>query len=372
VRLRGGWEEGDAMSQGEGGPKPPGAITIDQLLALNAEIAALVRAGVPLERGLVVAGREVRGRLGRIATALSARLSRGESLPEALEHERQAIPPLYRAVVEAGARCGRLPIALEGLASYVRGYSEARAAIGLALWYPLLVLALAYALFVGLVTFAVPRFVEGFGSLGLDVAAPLRWLSWIGEWASYWWPVGPILLVVLIFAWARSGAAARFGARSWSWLKLFPWMRSILANYESANFAELLGLLLEHRVPYSSAIVLAAESTGNPRIAEGARQLSEAVARGESAATALGKIDRRTFLPMMRWVLATGQEQGSLVAALHNLADVYRKRAQFQADKLTVFLPTILMIVIGASATLFYGLALFIPLANLLRELTLP
>ena len=75
---------------------------------------------------------------------------------------------------------------------------------------------------------------------------------------------------------------------------------------------------------------------------------------------------------MMRWVLATGQEQGSLVAALHNLADVYRKRAQYQADKLSVFLPTVLMIAIGASATLFYGLALFIPLTNLLRELTVP
>ena len=35
-------------------------------------------------------------------------------------------------------------------------------------------------------------------------------------------------------------------------------------------------------------------------------------------------------MPMLRWVLATGQEQGSLVAALHNLADVYRKRAQYQ------------------------------------------
>ena len=86
----------------------------------------------------------------------------------------------------------------------------------------------------------------------------------------------------------------------------------------------------------------------------------------------LAKIDRGTFLPMMRWVLATGQEQGSLVAALHNLAEVYRKRATYQADKLSVFLPTVLMIAIGASATLFYGLALFIPLTNLLRELTLP
>ena len=129
-------------------------------------------------------------------------------------------------------------------------------------------------------------------------------------------------------------------------------MRSILANYETANFSELLGLLLEHRVPYPSAIVLAAESTGDARLSRGARQLAEAISRGESAAAALGTIDRRTFLPMMRWVLATGQEQGSLVAALRNLADVYRKRARYQADKLSVFLPTILMIAIGASATL--------------------
>ena len=33
--------------------RPPGSITIEQLFALNEEIRALVRAGVPLERGLL-------------------------------------------------------------------------------------------------------------------------------------------------------------------------------------------------------------------------------------------------------------------------------------------------------------------------------
>jgi type II secretory pathway component PulF len=358
------------MSEGELEQRGAGSITIDQLLALNAEIAALVRAGVPLERGLVIAGRDLRGRLGRIATALSQRLSRGESLSQALEGEGKAIPPLYRAVVEAGARSGQLPIALEGLARYVRGYNEARDAIGLALWYPLIVLSLAYFLFVAMVGLIVPKFVGAFDSLELTVPAPLRWMSQLGEYVPYWWPVGPVFLVVLVFAWIRTGAAARFGARSWNWLRLFPWMKSILANYETANFSELLALLLKHQVPYGSALILAAESTGNPRLTQGARQLAAAIGRGESTATALGSIDRGMFLPMMRWVLATGEQQGSLVTALHNLADVYRRRAHYQAEKLAVFLPTILMIAIGASATLFYCLALFVPLANMLRQLT--
>ena len=360
------------MSEGERDPRPAGSITIDQLLALNEEIAALVRAGVPLERGLVVAGRDLRGRLGGIATALSRRLNSGESLPEALEGERQSIPPLYRAVVEAGVRSGQLPIALEGLAKYVRGYAEARAAIGLALWYPLMVLTLAYALFVGLVSAAVPRFVTAFDFLGLGMAAPLRLLSWVGETVPYWWPVGPILLLFLAIAWARSGRAARFQAGSQSWLLTFPWMKSILANYETANFSELLGLLLEHRVPYPSALDSRRGVDRRRAANPGCASIGRGDSRGESAAAALATIDRRTFLPILRWVLATGQEQGSLVTALRNLADVYRKRAQYQADKLSVFLPTILMIAIGASATLFYGLTLFIPLTKMLRELAVP
>src|SRR5204862_8220654 len=114
------------MSQGELEARPPSAITIDQLLALNEEIAALVRAGIPLDRGLLEAGRDVRGRLGRIAGALGRRLGRGESLVEALHAEERAIPPLYRAGVEAGARAGRLPVALDGGGGCGRGCGGAR------------------------------------------------------------------------------------------------------------------------------------------------------------------------------------------------------------------------------------------------------
>jgi type II secretory pathway component PulF len=358
------------MSQGELGPKAPGSITIEQLLALNEEIRALVHAGVPLERGLSVAARSLRGKLSRIARALGARLARGESLTQALENESKSLPALYRAVVEAGARSGRLPVALEGMARYVGGFSEARATIGLALWYPLLVLALAYSLFFGLVSWAVPRFIEAFESLGLSVSAPLRWLGRLGESSGMWWPVGPVLLAIVAVAWLRSGASARFQSPAWWWLRLFPWMKSILASYETANFAELLALLLEHQVTYPESLVLAAESTGNPRMMRAARELADAITRGEAPSAALETIDRRAFLPMLRWVLATGQAQGSLVAALRNLGQHYRKRGKYQAEKLAIFLPTILMIALGAGATLFYALALFIPLMNLLRQLS--
>jgi general secretion pathway protein F len=360
------------MSAGELAVGRTGSISIDELAALNEEISALVRAGVPLDRGLLRAGTDLQGKLKRITQSLGQRLSQGQSLPQALEAEHESIPPLYRAVVEAGARSGRLAVALEGLARYVRGYSEARAAIGVALWYPILVLSLAYGLFLALLVVIIPRFVAAFESLGLRVIGPLRWLETAGELSPYWWPVWPVLLLILGIAWWRSGIAATFQTSSWSVLKIFPWMRSMLSDYEAAGFAELMALLVEHGVAYPAAVKLAADSTGNAAMSREAAELAAAVEQGEPAATAVRHLAPVVFPPLLRWGLAAGKEQAPLAESMRTLAPMYRKRGAYQAEKLQIFLPTMLMLGIGGTATLFYGLTLFIPLSTMLMGISGP
>src|SRR5689334_20098249 len=88
-----------------------GRISLAHLIALNDEIAALARAGLPLESGLRAVGRDIAGGLGAAMTGLAARMDRGASLAEALAAEGGTFPPIYRAVVEAGLRAGRLPTA---------------------------------------------------------------------------------------------------------------------------------------------------------------------------------------------------------------------------------------------------------------------
>ncbi len=347
------------------------AITVDDLLVLNQEIAALVRAGTPLERGLASAGRDVRGRLGRIARLLGERMSRGESLVDALEHERDSIPPLYRAVVEAGVRSGRLPTALEGMSRYVRGYSEAREAVGLALWYPLLIVAIAYGLFIMLTVVVAPRFAGAFPGLEIEPPKALALLTWLGENAHLWWPIGPALFFLLGMTWVATGRAARFGSWGWGLPRLVPGMSRFMADYETANFAELLALLLEHQVGYATAVVLAGESTGNPRITQATRDLAAELNRGHDAAAATEAIDASPFQPMIRWALSTADGPGSLAERLRGLADHYRNRARFRAESMKIWLPSLLLVVLGGSAALIYGLSLFIPLINLLSKLSL-
>ncbi|MDR3622205.1 MAG: type II secretion system F family protein [Paludisphaera borealis] len=358
----------EASSAGSGA-RP---VTIDQLIALNEEIVALVRSGSPLERGLVKAGEDLPGRLGAVTKILADRMGRGEDLVSALEAEKAAIPPLYRAVVEAGSRTGDLASALQGLTRYLRGYSETRAAIGLALWYPLLVVTLAYGLFIGVVTQLVPRFREAFEQFDLPATRALSFVERVGELAPYWWPIWPIMLCWMAFAWWRSGRAVQFSESGWTFLSFFPWMRPMLKDHQSAGFAELLALLLENKVAYPEAVSLAAEATGSTPLINEAHALSKNLEQGRPAGEALRGAPGPAFSPLLRWVLTSDQQQGSIVEALRNLAPMYRKRAAYRAEKLRLFLPSIVMILVGASATLLYALTLFLPLTGMLNRLAGP
>ncbi len=194
-----------------------GLVTVDQLIALNDEMVALTRAGVPLERGLLDLGADVRGRLSQLATALGERMSRGESLSEAMAAAGQGIPRVYRAVVEAGVRSGKLSVALEALATYARGYVEARRSVGMAMWYPLMVFLLAYSLFVSIVTLIMPRFIAAFNQLGVRLHVSMLWLATVGDYAWYWAPLVPIGLLFFFVSWLASRRAIVTGRTGLAW-----------------------------------------------------------------------------------------------------------------------------------------------------------
>ena len=351
----------------------PGALTLDELIALNDEIAALVRSGVPLEPALLGLGDELGGSLGAIATTLGRRMSQGEGLAQALAAEGSRIPPVYRAVVEAGLRAGRLSAALEGLARFARRQAELRRAVGLALLYPMLVLSLAYALIVGFLTLVVPRFREAFASLGLPSHAAVRALDELGRTAPFWAPIGPILLVVVGLAWVRSGRAARLQP-GWAGrvLRRIPGIGRILTSMAAAGFADLLALLLEHGVPLPEAIPLAAEASGDSSLVASARQVAEATGRGETGTPpSAARVDG--LPPMLRWLMgAAGTRQGLLVPALRHAAETYRRRAADRTDLIRVALPTLLMLALGGTATLVLALTLIVPLSLLFRDLAMP
>jgi len=347
-------------------------ISLADFLALNDEIAALVRAGVPLESGLVGLGRDLPGGMGRIATALGERLNRGETLPLAIAAERTRFPTLYLAIVEAGVKSGRLAAALEGLGTTARRLAELRQAAGTALLYPAIVLLLAYAMFVGFVLKFAPAVGPAYESFGAPATSWLRWFAGLGTTAIYWGPAVPLVAVTAgCLWWWRSGSVLLlqpgWTGRFMGWI---PGIKQLLAWSQAATFADVLALLVEQQVPLADGIVLAAESTGSRALARHGEQMAAALRRGDSADRCLTSAPG--FPPLLGWLMVSGHDRGLLVNALKHAAAGYHQRARQRADLARIFLPILLTVGVGGSAVLAYALVVFLPWISLLNRLGEP
>ena len=344
--------------------------SLAQLIALNDEIAALVRAGVPLASGLDMAGRDLRGHLSRLAKELAARLNAGESLPRALEAAPSVFPPLYSAVVEAGLAAGRLPAALEGLAGSLRRAADMRRVTGAALVYPLLVALLVYVLFLFSITRVQPRVQDAYRSFDVPQSRLNAGLVWLGETAAVWGPWLPLAVAVPLLAWwywsgrstAREGGlVARLFGRRWP-------ATQCRAYGRLATFADLMALLVEHDVPLDRALALAGDASGDAALATSARQLAAEIGRGA---------DRRKrapagFPPLVGWLLAGGRPQAALASSLRHTAEAYRRRALRLDDWLRLYLPIALTLTIGGTIVVLYALSVFVPWYGLLDRFAQP
>ncbi|MEX2122044.1 MAG: type II secretion system F family protein [Pirellulales bacterium] len=345
-------------------------IALDDLIALNDEIAALVRAGVPLERGLVEAGPDLPGRLRRMTNELGRRLAQGETLAEALAGQRGRFPPLYAAVVEAGLRSGRLPAALESVAASARRIGELRRVSAAALVYPLIVVSLAYGLSLAFIIEFAPRMAGLFESFAAPSAPWMHYLARAGASAAWWGPALPALVLGALLAWWLGSGRSLLVQPHWARRTLgwIPGVGGLLSDSQTAMFTELAALLVEHETPLGEALVLAADATGSSSVQAEAQKMAGAIERGDSLDACWA--GSPSLPPLACWLIARGHQSGTLCAALHHTAEIYRERARERAEATQLLLPVILTVGIAGSATLAYALLVFLPWTSLLRSIT--
>ncbi len=378
---------------------PP--VSLDQLIALNEEIAALVRVGVPLEQGLRQLAADMPGRAGKVAALLAERLQRGEPLPQILAQHPAVFPPVYRAMVDAGLRSGRLAGALEAVTGSARRLAETRRVVARGFLYPLLVFLVAWTLFVLFTVVMAPVFLEivndareretdvptaeyspagiggwrqavavGASSGLLRLAGGLlpRLVGWRESAAVWGWVVPAVVLLLAALWWFRSARASLMESRSVDlFLGWLPWTGRMLRTFRTATLADLLATLLEHSVPLDQALELAAAAVGEPRMVRAAGEMAQAIRRGEPLTRR--RPAAREFSPLVNWLVVARSGDGSIAGGLRHASQVYYRRARYQAEAAQVFLPILLTLVIGGTVTLLYALLVLGTWFSVLRTL---
>ena len=348
-------------------------ISLEQLIAFNDEVASLIRAGVPLELGLKQVGQSTTGALARLSQRLVERMETGASLQQALDDEGDRIPGVYRAVVEAGLRSGRLPEALEEMSGLATTLLDLHRRIAIALLYPAIVFVMAWGLLTFVTYEMIPGYLETHARLDLSPSAITRGLTLLHEYQAIWCPGIPLMLVIVALALSQrvatqhSTAAGRLVSRRLHRFAWFPW---VVENFDRATLAHTLRLLVDNRTPLHEAVLLAGWATGSRPIIHDTTAIAHQLQQGKSLQDSLASARR---LPQfLRWMLTSGERNGNLPEVLESAGEVYQSRATYQVETLKSALPATLTVVIGGFVTLLYSLLVFAPVVELFRGLAEP
>lgn len=321
-------------------------IRSSELALLTRQLATLVKAGLPLEEGLLAVSEQSESQIvRRTVAAVRARVVEGATLAEALGSFPRVFPEIYRATVAAGEQSGRLDTVLERLADYTENRDRLRQRILGALLYPIVLTIMSLAIVTGLLTYVVPQVVEVFEAGGDTLPLATRILlagsAFVRE-AGPWIVVALAIGIVLFRRWVRAPQARR---RVDVALLRLPLAGRILRGLESARFTRTFSILTGSAVPVLESLRIAGAVIGNLPMREAVTLAAERVREGApiGRSLALGKL----FAPMLVHLISSGESSGRLVEMLERAADNQERELDGLLTSLVGLLGPLLIVAMG-------------------------
>jgi len=361
-----------AGSRGRAGWRPPfgRSVNAKERALFTRQLATLLRAGMPLLRGLEVLARQERNPAFRhVQEELAEAIKSGATLSDAMARHPRVFDRLYLNMIRAGEAGGVLEVVLDRLARFQEKSQQLRRRITSAMVYPLVLLGVAVAILAGLLIVVVPKFKQIFADL-LKGA-----------------PLPPLTQLVLTISDAVKGhglLVAALGAAGWLGLHLFrrtargglwwdglairlPLVGGLFLKDLVARFGRTFGTLLASGVPILPALLITRDTCANRRVAGAITAVHDQVKAGAGLARPLEAV--QVFPPMATSLIAVGEHTGQLPEMLGKVADIYEDEVDTAVAGLSSLLEPLLIVFLAVVVGTIV-IALFLPIIRIVQLLT--
>lgn len=325
----------------------PGDVAVrSDILVMTAELAVLLRAGLPIDRAFKV---QIDMSSNDGYTALLRHLldtiKSGKSLSHGLEKYYDLFGNFYISMVRSGEASGRLAEVLAQLADYLERSREVRSTVISALIYPVILVTVAVLSIMVMLGFVVPQFEALFADMGDALPGLTRVVIALGDGVKAYGLLMLILIMLFFHGirhWLRQPAGRSWRDRN---LLAIPLFGAVLFKYEVARFSLTMGTLLGNGVPMLQAINIALGTVDNTVVRQSLHVLPPAIKSGQRMFDAL--IKAGTFTPMVIQMVRVGEESGRLDEMLLELARVYDNDVQSGLKRALIFLEPVLILGMG-------------------------
>jgi type II secretory pathway component PulF len=314
------------------------------------ELGTAIEAGLPLMQALKTVRRQAHGKaLPVILDFVIEQVEAGKPLHQAAKEYGPPFDDLVLGMFRAADASGRMHEVLNQLADLLDRAVELRREIVGATVYPIIVLTLLMASVIVLVTFVLPRLMEGaLNRPGIVLPFPTRVLLGVADFfGSWWWAVivGAVLSLVGFRSWIRRPANRM---RVDMWLLRIPLLGTLLRDVAVARFTRTLGTLVSAGIPILSALRVVRDTLGNAAMMSAIDQVQERVTTGTSLADPLERSG--FFPPLLVQIVAIGEKSGRLESMLMHAASAFDRQVNSSLKVFTKALPPVLLCIMAVVA----------------------
>jgi type IV pilus assembly protein PilC len=331
-------------------------------LILNQQFNTLIKAGIPILRGLdLLATRATTPKLRPVITQIRDRVREGKSLSEAVD-EAGVFSKVYSTAILAGEKSGNLAGVLDFYIAYQKVSTGVRKKILASLVYPVLLIVVATVIVTYLVTFVVPKFAVLYRDLGVELPTSTKLLMALT--VDYRFVVlGAVgLLAVLafgVFLWSRTDE----GGATFDRLKFkLPVIGDTLLKFQVAQFSRTLATLLTGGTTLVTALQTASDALTSKLLRVTILRATQMVREGESLHGALASTG---VLPEMALdMVEVGESSGALGPMLTSIAEFYEEEVSLRLGALVSIIEPVMLIFMGILVA-FILISLYLPIFSL-------
>jgi type IV pilus assembly protein PilC len=337
-------------------------IDIEKFLIFNQQFVTLIRAGLPILKGLdLLAERLTDPKLGPYVKSVRDEVRNGTLLSEAFRMQG-IFPKMYVTSVMAGEKSGSLVEVLDRYITYQRIALAVRKKVTNSLMYPSVLIVLVVLLMVFLVTYVVPTFATLYATMQAKLPTMTVWLIAIGEAAHTYIVFFAVAVVggIFLFRWySRTDK----GTEQIDRVKMrMPIVGEIWLKYQVAQLARILGTLLTGGIPLVQAMETAADSLNTPILRRAIEAAGRSVREGQPLASSLRA--SKMFPPLATDMIEVGESTGALPQMLNSVAEFFEEDVNTKMTATLSLIEPAIMIVMGIFVA-FVLISLYLPIFSL-------
>ena len=319
-------------------------LKLKSLVVFCRQLGTMLTAGIPVSQALdMIQSKADSKKAKKVFSNVYEEVQKGNSLSHAMQLQEGLFPSLLVNMVMAGEAGGTLDVSVSRMADHFDKEHKLTNKVKGAMTYPIILLVIALAVVLILVTFVLPTITQMFAAKDMPLSTKIL-LGFSHIIIAYWWQI-ILILIGIVFLIRYLLRMPSFRLQYDKFILFMPVIGKLNQTIYSARCSRTFASLYLSGVPALDMLMITGKVLSNSYLEKMFDDVIAGVSRGEFISTAIQATG--AFDPMLSSMIYIGEEAGALGDILSKTADYFDNESDAAIQRMVALMEPIMIVVLG-------------------------